>query len=103
MLTTDRPLRLQAHEIGEARRLLADLRNLANPRPSFLYDRYLAPAIDDLDREVHAYEAEQPPERGFRTTLAPILEDDGFTRCESGWTNDRCYLRLGHDGPHSND
>lgn len=52
----DRPLRLQPHEIDEARRLLDDLRGLANPRPSFLYDRYLAPAIHDLESEIWEYE-----------------------------------------------
>lgn len=51
-----RPLRLQEHEIAEARRLLGALRELANPLPSFLYDRYLAEAIDDLEHEVHEYE-----------------------------------------------
>lgn len=25
------------------------------------------------------------------------------TRCESGWTGDRCHFRLGHPGPHSNE
>lgn len=31
------------------------------------------------------------------------IHDLGITRCESGWTGDRCYFRLGHEGPHSND
>lgn len=51
-----RPLRLQEHEIAEARRLLAALRKLANPLPSFLYDRYLGDEIADLEHEVHEYE-----------------------------------------------
>ena len=42
------------------------------------------------------------PIDGPRTVLTPILEEDGFMRCESGWTNDRCYFRLGHSGQHSN-
>lgn len=27
---------------------------------------------------------------------------NGFPRCESGWTGDRCTFRLGHEGDHSN-
>ena len=45
---------------------------------------------------------EEVEDRGPRNSLAPFREDDGFMRCESGWTNDRCYFRLGHEGPHSN-
>lgn len=56
----NRPLRLQDHEIDEARRLLADLRGLANPRPAFLYDRYLAGAIEDLDFAIRDYERRLP-------------------------------------------
>ena len=37
------------------------------------------------------------PER-FRQAAYPRI-----TRCESGWTNDRCTKRLGHKGPHSNE
>ena len=56
MTTNPRPLRLQDHEIADARRLLAALRDLSNPLPSFLYDRYLAPAIEELERALFDYE-----------------------------------------------
>ncbi len=51
-----KPLRLQPHEIDDAVVFLEALRDLANPLPSFLYDRYLAPAIHDLEQEVWKYE-----------------------------------------------
>ena len=49
-------LRLQAHELVEARRVRDLLREIANPMASFLYDRYIGPAIDDLDTEITAFE-----------------------------------------------
>lgn len=37
--------------------------------------------------------------------LDPQPEPTGLpvSRCESGWTGDRCTLRYGHGGPHSNE